>query len=674
MTIKGSDKLPDGSSGSKEKKSSKCHEDIAGLSLKSRSLTRPKSLFKKTAKPSSTSNKTTQMEKSIQELTDMGFPAEESQQALLKANNSVNTAIGYLLESNSDPILVDSPTPLDDPPSYNDALVDPLSGSAASDAKFRPVQDDVSYDVSQWGMVLADPSHVETQPNSSTDDMDGIDVDNASFVENSQSRSNDRLDMCPVVSTTEVDNATESSTVSEDKPMPLYREPHSIPVFLPYNGPSFEFLGQMLNVLYAIPGVRYGLASKYADLVPDYESPDIWIEADLSQPTFKRYPDAKESYIEIQQLFIAAQLSRRAHFSVNRLAFTLSEDQLDFPTNRSSVDLMILFNRFPELFETTVFAANEYSKFVNLVLDLNFLEPPTKSLSVMLENYFAGLYWRPIITQLANCFLFTIHTKNDPDTLDIPAEWYPDRYMEHCQDYLSKLQDEYENCLNEQKTNTRELEMLKFYDGFEVNQLIEASIKILDELAAQKDTSEVTFKGMAVASDAAKQSNHSPLALELQKIQERATSRISEIEKSLEDISKEIERIGLRQFAPLHDDPPDTPWLHRYLLSGVLIDHDTVYTLSSSTDLGSTWNKIEFSGLERDVGPLYSVSEVSSDDVLQACRVTGKHTVQVLYTSEKMWEQPADSALGPGLKRFADQFREYDAETHEEPRLINFDD
>ncbi|CAL3965787.1 unnamed protein product [Diplocarpon coronariae] len=473
-----------------------------------------------------------------------------------------------------------------------------------------------------------------------------------------------------------------------EDPEPAYRkrEPGT-PAFLK---PSVQDtrLNAFITIYHSIPLARNVMLNTY-NVLPTYgHDAEWWQGKAIEQPSTVTMhgtsspPQYDETDRELQRLMAFLDNTERSYGSVEVLANLPEVKQArrqepDLPSGVLRAWKTIVENQHPtgpamirQIFSTGV--PDEDSDdaptiFAVLALDL----PPKDSVQETLYDICDEVLWPqlgimelskcPYLSRIAEVISFKVDkvmAGSDCKNVEIPAVWYPDRYLKAGRQAalemrLKKREVEQELeriCSAEEKLSLIPLRSGKYV---KVHDLFKASLKH-DEAKIEEDAQIVDVNLMASQgpSNAAIR-----LSEELRKV-------VASIDKKLLalEAEKEKAKAEFRSLSKLYTEPssdPEAPTLHKYTLRGVSITKNTMFICKQaepnladlgthndgSLDIKEQWWKIEYT-----YGTIPFIIEKSTLEKVLEAAMESEHAILV-YASEKALNHPP-IALPKALETF----------------------
>ncbi|KAJ5033526.1 uncharacterized protein L3040_008641 [Drepanopeziza brunnea f. sp. 'multigermtubi'] len=465
--------------------------------------------------------------------------------------------------------------------------------------------------------------------------------------------------------------ASAQEIILDPEPADRKREPGS-PAFLkPMVGDNR--LNAVITIYHAIPLIR-NLFLNSKDVLPNYgHDPEWWSGKSIEQQSTVTMEGAPPAYDqvdrELQRLMAFLDNTERSYGSVEALANFQEVKQAVRKTQGVPAAVFrawknIFENKQPgmvrQIFSTGVQqedAVEEPTSFAILELDL----PSNDSFQETLYDVCDEVLW-PIagddsevskssyLSRIAEVMTFAVDGGYEHKKVDIPAVWYPDRYLKPARQAAldMRLQKrEVEQKLQRIQLTEEKLTNIPLKTGkiVKVHDLFEASLKHDKALVAdngQLIDVDVDMMAPRCKSDAAIR-----LSEELRKV-------VASIDRKLIALRAEREkaRSELRSLSKLYTEPsndPQAPDLHMYTLRGVSTTKNTMYMckraeaklINIEADEGELlganeqWWRIKYTP---GVCTSVAVEKTTEEAVLEAARNSDKPIL--VYASEKAMTVP----------------------------------
>ncbi|PBP24204.1 ubiquitin interaction domain-containing protein [Diplocarpon rosae] len=447
-------------------------------------------------------------------------------------------------------------------------------------------------------------------------------------------------------------------------------------------------LNAFITIYHSIPLARNVLLNTY-NVLPTYgHDAEWWQGKAIEQPSTVTMHGASspplydEAERELQRLMAFLDNTERSYGSVEVLANLPEVKQAqrlepDLPSAVLRAWKTIVENRHSngaamirQIFSTGVpdeDSDDAPTNFAVLALDL----PPKDSVQETLYDICDEVLWPqlgimdlskcPYLSRIAEVISFKVDKVmggSDSKNVEIPAVWYPDRYLKAGRQAALDMRlkkREVEQELERIRSTEEKLSLLPLKSGkyVKVHDLFKASLKH-DEAKIEADA-QLTDVDVMVSQS---QSNAAMrLSEELRKV-------VASIDKKLLalEAEKEKARAELRSLSKLYTEPssdPEAPTLHRYNLRGVSITKNTMFICKQAEadmvymgthDDGSLAVKEQWWRIEYTYGTIPFVIEKSTLEKVLEAAMESEHAILV-YASDKALNHP-HIALPKALETF----------------------
>ncbi|CZR60074.1 uncharacterized protein PAC_09969 [Phialocephala subalpina] len=296
--------------------------------------------------------------------------------------------------------------------------------------------------------------------------------------------------------------------------------------------------------------------------------------------------------------------------------------------------------------------------------------PPKDSMQETIYDIADEVLWRelqpleladsPYLSRIAEVFTFKIDGGDETKSIEVPLEWYPDRYLQTGRQAaldmrINKLQ------IQEELHRMTRLEDRLAHAALRTGKIVK--VQDLFKASLKHDESEIKEEEEGHDDDMLSEQGPSPAA---EKISTELSKVVANIDKKLQalNVEKEKARQTFRELSKLYTEQsrePDAPKLKRYTLRGVSTTKSTMYIcrraegdlIDMETDDGQPkghidqWWRINYASWGEN--PV-TVEKTTTEKVLEAAKSDSKNTLLV-YASEKAMDHP-HIALPKSLETF----------------------
>lgn len=292
--------------------------------------------------------------------------------------------------------------------------------------------------------------------------------------------------------------------------IPRLRSSHTPPLLVPNN--EMLYISPLLVILHSVPLARNALLNGSIDLLSDYGfEPNWWKDAtiDLSDELGEsQSANSKRTLIETQRLMAFLDGgSKRSYTDIVNLAtygvVPESSDALkgvtstDSPTGRFLEDLLLFWGRdheFSKIFELGAKSSEdtEVQRFTNLVADV------TVDIEKSLYDIIDELVWpsqntdQTYLDHLGDVVHITLKRDdgNSGIGIDVPATWYPDRYLKEVTPFIGEIRARRREMQNELSKLSKQKFQLSTYMGKDASKLLQITSDYLEEISNIDDRDE----------------------------------------------------------------------------------------------------------------------------------------------------------------------------------------
>ncbi|KAI1004096.1 hypothetical protein K3495_g4110 [Podosphaera aphanis] len=455
--------------------------------------------------------------------------------------------------------------------------------------------------------------------------------------------------------------SAESELECEASAVNRIREPGT-PAFLRPSGESHG-LGALITIYHQIPMMR-NIFLNNTDILSTYGyDKEWWNGKSINSSEI----DVEERFVsvgrELQRLMAFLDNTERSYGSVEALTSLLSVNTVrEYVQVQESEDIYSnLLEAWRKIHQEnnpgainqifSVGVATEETEQDEQRFAILKLLPPNNSFYENLYDICDECLWpdfypvdlpgSPYLSHVAEIFTFKLETSRAKKNIDIPAVWYPDRYMKPSREASLEMRIKKREILEQMEliANMEDrLTNVKLRNGksFTVKHMFDTCIK--HDEASLADLVQSNEEGREIIA------NHSTAAVNLSA---EIRKLVANVDRKLIDLDKKKKTLytQFRQLSTLHTCQPTSPTAKRlksYSLRGVCTRDDIMYVCqrlesphsldTTSDDLGAPldqWWQIIYASPS-----IYSLERTTIDEVLAAAKQESKSPLLV-YASEK---------------------------------------
>lgn len=437
-------------------------------------------------------------------------------------------------------------------------------------------------------------------------------------------------------------------------------------------------LGAFLTILHEIPVTR-NLFLNTTDSDMHYGYDREWWSGKPIEPAENQPLKDTTADREIQRLMAFLDKTERSYGSVEALINhpdVIKEMRKGSNVSPEAAVLEVWRNEFQDnnprmvqqIYSTGVDSEKEEStkQFAILELDL----PPKDSMQETIYDIADEVLWRelkplelegsPFLSRIAEVFTIRIDGGEEHKSIDVPLEWYPDRYLKTGrQAALDMRIKKYE--VQEELDRMIRLEDRLAHAALRTGKIVK--VQDLFKASLRHDEAEIKEEGEEFDDDILSEQHPSPAAV---KISAELSKVVASIDKKLLALNVEMEkaRQTFRELSKLYTEQsaePDAPKLKKYTLRGVSTTKSTMYICQRAEgdliDMDADnnepkgpidqWWRINYASWGDN--PV-TVEKTTTEKVLEAAKSESKNTLLV-YASEKAMNYPP-IALSKTLETF----------------------
>lgn len=437
-------------------------------------------------------------------------------------------------------------------------------------------------------------------------------------------------------------------------------------------------LGALLTIFHEIPVTR-SLFLNITDSEMHYGYDREWWSGKAIEPAPTQPLSETTADRELQRLMAFLDKTERSYGSVEALLNhpdVLKEMRKFSNDSPEAAVLEAWRNEFKDnnprmvqqIYSTGVDSEKEEQQRDFAILEMAL--PPKESMQETIYDIADEVLWRglqplvleasPYLSRIAEVLTFKIDGEEEHKTVEVPLEWYPDRYLRSGRQVALDMRIK-KHDIQEELERIAKVEDRLAHAALRTGKIVK--VQDLFKASLKHDEAEIKKEEEDHDDDMMSEPRPSPAAL---KISAELSKVMANIDQKLQalDVEKEKARETFRELSKLYTEQsvePDAPKLKRYTLRGVSTTKSTMYIcrraegdlIDMDTDGDrpkgpiDQWWRINYASWGDN--PV-TVEKTTTEKVLEAAKSESKNTLLV-YASEKAMLYP-HIALSKSLETF----------------------